>query len=130
MARRSANCPSPSPRGIVRMQRNDTTDFFHVTVTKTSYFTLQPQIEYRPARGTHWRTLRATLHQLAGEAELGSADEGWCVRIEVDSEHSGRVVLELVRGDEREAERGAVMLRAIAELHRLASLLAPKAGAR
>lgn len=97
------------------MQHNDTTEIFRVAVTKTSYFTLQPQIEYRPARGTHWRTMRATLHRLAAEAELASVNEGWCVRTEVDSEHSGRVVLELVRGDEYEAERGAVMLRAVAE---------------
>ena len=83
---------------------------------ESRYGTLQPEIEVRFDRGTHYRKSSAALHALAAVIELATpTNEGWIVQVNSHSDDVGFVYLELARGDESEAKRGLELLkRAIA----------------
>jgi hypothetical protein len=78
---------------------------------QSEYGTLQPQLDVRFPRGTHYRVLTAALHALAADVELATPPTlHWCVQMDAGNE-SGRVYLELADGTEDEAKRGLALLR-------------------
>ena len=78
--------------------------------------TLQPEIEVRFLRGTHYRKSSAAIHALSAVIELATpTNEAWVVQADPHADEVGTVYLELARGDEGEARRGLELLkRAIA----------------
>jgi hypothetical protein len=86
-----------------------------ITLGTSQYGTLQPQIEVRMPKGTHFRVAKATLLKLAAELELATpTTEHWIVQISDHAETSGWVYLELGDGSQAEAERGMALLKRVA----------------
>jgi len=84
--------------------------------TVTSYNVPQPQIVVTRNEAETARQFRARLHIIAAAVEVQTLpSEDWLVRIEVDSDMSGRICLELAEGDALEAHRGEAMLKRIVE---------------
>jgi hypothetical protein len=86
-----------------------------VSLAKGEYATPRPELEIRLPKGTHFRQQSAVMHRIAAEVELATpAREGWVVQTEALYDDRCRVYLELVVGDDAEAERGMTLLRAVA----------------
>lgn len=86
-----------------------------ITLGTSQYGNLQPQIEVRMPKGTHYRVAKATLLKLAAEVELATpSTERWIVQLSDHAETSGWVYLELGDGSQAEAERGMALLRRVA----------------
>ena len=65
-------------------------------------------------RTAHHRELAATLFDLAARIERSTpASERWVVEVQRRGDTIGRVVLEMVEGDEREVEAAMTVLRAM-----------------
>ena len=80
-------------------------------LTTARYGTLQPQIEVRLPKGTHYRALNATLHRLAADIECATPEnEGWVVTTEFFCDDRGVIALELADGTAAEAQRGMAIL--------------------
>jgi hypothetical protein len=91
---------------------NTTTPTLTATLLTATYGTPQPTIEVRLPRTAHHRELAATLYDLAARIERATpASERWVVTVERRGDTIGRVVLEMVEGDEREVGAGMAMLR-------------------
>lgn len=89
-----------------------------VTVATTAYGTRQPELRLEWNGATAARELRATLHELAAQAErlLSRTPEMWAVTVRIDEPPevmTGAVCLELMVGDEAEATRACALLQAI-----------------
>jgi hypothetical protein len=85
-----------------------------VTLSKSQYSSLEPQIDVRFAKGGNRRQFRAVLHQLAAAVELATpSDEYWLVQMEWLGDEHGRVYLELFQETKEEAARGLDVLRGI-----------------
>ncbi len=83
-----------------------------VSEGKSRYGTPEPEVALRFPKGTSYRVVKAALHKLAADVELGTpANEGWCVNIEEYTDASGRVYLELAHATPEEIERGMAMLK-------------------
>lgn len=113
------------------MSGNVTYKVFETTsyscATPTLLFTDTERGEDIRARRALARRMRAHLHQLAAEAELATSnDDGWLVRISIDSDIAGRIQLELVDGNTDEAKRGLAMLEQLAAKHMPAPIAKPK----
>ncbi|MGE0328385.1 MAG: hypothetical protein AB7S68_39090 [Polyangiaceae bacterium] len=76
----------------------------------STYGTPKPSVELTAPNGTHHRTLKARLHQLAAEVELASIGESWVVVLNAFAERSGCIYLELVHGTADEAKRAMDVL--------------------
>jgi hypothetical protein len=84
------------------------------TLLTTTYGTPQPTIEVSLPRTAHYRELAATLYDLAARIERATpANEGWVVEVQRRGDTSGRVVLEMVEGNEREVRVALAVLRAV-----------------
>ncbi len=91
---------------------NTATPTLTATLLTSTYGTPQPTLEVRLPRTAHHRELAATLHDLAARIERATpAREGWMVAVERRGDTVGRVVLEMIDGDEREAGAGMAVLR-------------------
>ena len=90
---------------------NTTTPTLTATLLTATYGTPQPALEVSLPRTAHYRELAATLYDLAARIERGTpAREGWVVVVERRGDTIGRVVLEMVEGDEREVGAGMGVL--------------------
>ena len=86
-----------------------------VRMGTSRYGHLEPQIEVRFPRTTHYRQLGAALHLLAAAVEMATTrSERWCVQTE-GHDTAGRVFLELGDATEAEAQRGLAVLAAVRE---------------
>ena len=96
--------------------RNLRTARLHAKMGESRCGILQPEVEVRFDRGSHYRKSNAALHALAAAIELATpTNEGWIVQVNSHSDEVGFVYLELARGDQGEARRGLELLkRAIA----------------
>lgn len=93
---------------------------------RSRYGTLLPHIEVRLPRGSHFRLMKAALHQLAAAVESATPrSERWLVQVEPVSDALGHVSLELVDGTEAEAQRGLALLRAVLSATTSAAPAAP-----
>ncbi len=93
---------------------NTTTPTLTATLLTCSYGTAQPTIEVSLPRTAQYRELAATLYDLAARIERATpAGEGWVVVVERRGDTSGRVVLEMIDGDEREVDAGMGVLRKV-----------------
>ena len=94
---------------------NTTTPTLTATLLTATYGTPQPALEVRLPRTAHHRELAATLYYLAARIERATlAREGWVVVVERRGDTIGRVVLEMIDGDEREVGAAMGVLRAVA----------------
>lgn len=104
------------PSKATRYRKPGATESLIAVIVADPYGNPQPQIEYTGAVVAHYRVVRARLYEIAAAVELTSAStrERWVVRVEHDSDHHGRVVLELASELEvdlgLEAERGRDLL--------------------
>jgi len=74
----------------------------------------EPEMALWFPKGTHYRIVKAALHNLAAEVELATpSGENWIVTAE-DHHENGRVYLELSGATAAEAERGMALLKALA----------------
>ena len=86
-----------------------------VRMGTSRYGHLEPQIEVRFPRTTHYRQLGAALHLLAAAVEMGTPrSERWLVQTE-GHDSAGHVFLELGDATEAEAQRGLAVLAAVRE---------------
>lgn len=86
-----------------------------VSLAKSEYGTPRPELEIRLPKGTHFRQVSAALHVIAARIELATpVREGWVVETAALYDAGGRIWLELVKGDDAEAERGMALLRTLA----------------
>lgn len=86
-----------------------------VRLGTSRYGNLEPQIEIRFPRNTHFRQLHAALHLLAAAVEMATPRrERWCVQTE-GHDTTGRVFLELGDATEAEVKRGLAVLTAVRE---------------
>lgn len=82
------------------------------TLLTTTYGTPQPTLEVRLPCTAHHRELAATLYDLAARIERATpSSERWVVEVQRRGDTIGRVVLEMVEGDEREVGAGMGVLR-------------------
>lgn len=82
------------------------------TLLTSTYGTPQPTLEVSLPRTAHHRELAATLYDLAARIERATpASERWVVEVQRRGDTIGRVVLEMVEGDEREVAAGMGVLR-------------------
>lgn len=95
-----ASPPSPPPGPTARRGRS-------------RYSTLLPHIEVRLPRSSHFRRMKATLHQFAALKAASPRSERWLVQVEPVSDALGHVSLKLVDGTEAEAQSALALLRAI-----------------
>lgn len=86
---------------------------FHLGTSR--YGNLEPHIEARSRRNTHFRQLHAALHLLAAAVEMATPrSERWRVQTE-GHDTTGRVFLELGDATEVEAQRGLAVLAVVRE---------------
>ncbi|WP_374270703.1 hypothetical protein [Corallococcus sp. RDP092CA] len=87
----------------------------NLSLGKSRYGTLQPQVDMFLPRGSSHRETSAMLYTFAASVELRTPTrERWIVQTERLAEaNHGRVYLELAEGDEAEAKRGMALLNAL-----------------
>jgi hypothetical protein len=109
------------PRNATRHQR------YEVVLATGEYGTPTPTIRVLGERGEHPRAISAELHMLAAAAELATmkTPDTWNVELYHDHDTVGSIRLELIEGDNAEAERGMALLTRVA---RDAALAAAKRG--
>lgn len=81
---------------------------YAVVMLQSEYGTHEPSLQVAFPRGTSYRTVKAELYRLASLVELHSAGENWVVIVRPHNTDScrGRVLLELSKGTDAEAQRG------------------------
>ncbi len=93
---------------------NTRTPTLTATLLTATYNTPQPTLEVSLPRTAHYRELAATLYDLAARIERATpAREGWVVVVERRGDTIGRMVLEMIDGDEREVGAGMGVLRMV-----------------
>lgn len=98
--------------GLARVDRSGLT--FTAEIGESRYGTLQPRVLVSATRGTSPRRISPVLHLIAAAVETATAgSERWAVQVSMQSDELGWVWLDLMEGDDAEAERGLALLRAI-----------------
>jgi hypothetical protein len=93
---------------------NTATPTLTATLLTSTYGTPQPTLEVSLPRTAHHRELAATLYDLAARIERATpASERWVVEVQRRGDTIGRVVLEMVEGDEREVRAAMGVLRKV-----------------
>jgi hypothetical protein len=93
---------------------NTATPTITATLLTTTYGTPQPTIEVSLPRTAHYRELAAALYDLAARIERATpANERWVVEVQRRGDTTGRVVLDLIDGDECEVSAAMGVLRAV-----------------
>jgi hypothetical protein len=93
---------------------NTATPTLTATLLTCSYGTAQPTIEVSVPRTAHYRELAATLYDLAARVERATPErEGWVVVVQRRGDTAGRVMLEMIDGDEREFEAAMGVLKIV-----------------
>ena len=90
-----------------------TTPTLTAALLTANYGTPQPTLEVRLPRTAHHRELAATLYDLAAGIERATPVGEGRVVVQRRGDTAGRVVLEMIDGDERKVGAGMGVLRAV-----------------